>query len=187
MSFLGYPNKRPQLESLDFSQVSVVFVDNVGDFNPCGHVLLYVGGGFGHYFHKPGLSVGFDGKLDLKGEGPLKQSVHYFDGTEFSKYLSTDGKKETYRIKINLSNPDKAKAELENYLSSPTWYLLLPQNCVTFVENILIAGGHSGNLNQCPGYAALKERYKSGEISRHRFCRRKYMIEACDIWTYATE
>lgn len=154
MTYVGSSTQRPDFTALDFGRAYAVVVrtQKVGVENPniCGHVLLYIGGGMGHYFHLPGIGVPDGGNR----QSSLYQHPHYFPASEYEKYLTLDEKVEIGRYRMGIPRQEEARKQLEVACTEKRVYLLLPQNCVTFVEEILRAGGNYYNLNQCPTLAA---------------------------------
>jgi len=106
-------------------------------WNPCGHALLNVGGASGAYFHIAG--DGNDRPFMLRGSGA------------FHRYLKENGKRELRRKHVPIPNPEGAQAKLE-LLTSKNWlWGVLPNNCASFVEAVIQAGGSkSGLYSNCP-------------------------------------
>lgn len=70
---------------------------------------------------------------------------------EYRRYMEQAGKHELFRRHIHLSNPEGAQRRLEE-LSVKVWYWLgVPNNCVSYVEELLTAGGaDDSSLSNCP-------------------------------------
>lgn len=134
MVYEGEVLDRCGLLKMSFDHAFAVVV--TGDsWNPCGHLLLNVGGGCGYYCHVVGLH-GFP---------------RYMDEFGFRKYLATTGKSVIRRTFVPLPAPAKAYAKAEQLLSMPWSWWLLPHNCATFVEKVLQAGGtRAGLYGNCP-------------------------------------
>lgn len=122
------------LKALDFSKIYAIEV--TGSFpNPCGHMLLNIGGPGGWYFHVSKRKA----LPDVMGE------------VGYRRYLTDNKKTEKNRYEIPLSNPAGAQLELEQQLKEKWRWFVLPHNCVSFVETIAHAGGsNSGLYSNCP-------------------------------------
>lgn len=120
--------------SYDFSRSYAVVVS--GDtFNPCGHMLLNAGGRGGWYFHI----------AERKGY------PRYMGQTGYERYLRENGKTEISRTFVPLRYPQRSMAKLVDLLSMQWSWWLLPNNCASFVEDVLQAGGTSaGLITNCP-------------------------------------
>jgi hypothetical protein len=118
-------------------QVTFAVIVSGARWNPCGHALLNVGGATGTYFHIAG--DGNDRPYMLRGS------------TAFQRYIRENGKKELRRQHIPISNPQGAQAKLEA-LTSRNWiWGVLPNNCASFVEEVIQAGGSTmGLYSNCP-------------------------------------
>ena len=107
--------------------------------NKCGHVLFYTPSGGGYYLHVPGDWVGYPKYMTPHG---------------FSKYIKDHGKTILNRKKVTLSNPNGVTLFLEECLSKKWKWKVLPDNCVTFVESMMKAGGGDWGLkSNCPIFA----------------------------------
>lgn len=134
MVYEGEVLDRCGLLKMSFDHAFAVVVSGAR-WNPCGHLLLNVGGGCGYYCHV----------AEVKG------FPRYMNEAGFRKYLTTNGKRELRRTFVPLSSPAKAYAKAEQLLSMPWSWWLLPHNCATFVEEVLQAGGTSAGLySNCP-------------------------------------
>mgnify|MGYP006336675667 CR=1 FL=1 len=124
--------------NLDFSTVAVVAVSGDG-INGCGHCILAVGSSAGStYFHVAGRN----------------SNPKYMSQAGYSRYLVESKKTEWKRIRIQLPNPTAAFAKLEELLSKPWLWLVLPNNCVAFVEEVIAAGGATWSSgSNCPAIA----------------------------------
>lgn len=122
----------------DFKHTCAVIVTGDG-INLCGHTLLHTGGGW--YFHV----AGSNDVPKFMSEGGYK------------RYLTETGKKEIRRWIVPLPNPAGAHQKLEELLAKQWLWLLLPHNCVSFVEEIVLAGGSdAGMYLNCPRLEAFK-------------------------------
>lgn len=133
---------------IDFSQTRIVAVSGDGP-NVCGHLLIYAAGRGGYYFHV----------------AALRDYPRYMNDSGYRRYLTESGKTELRRRRIELPNPEGALLYLEGLLAEKWTWLVLPNNCVTFVEGLIQAGGGTwGSYSNCPGVAAaptLPERIQS--------------------------
>jgi hypothetical protein len=69
----------------------------------------------------------------------------------FMRYLTTQRKRELRRAFLPVVYPERALAKMEDLLSRPWSWWVLPHNCVTFVEEVLRAGGSTAGLySNCP-------------------------------------
>ena len=136
---------------LDWSQAAFVVVSG-SQTNPCGHALLYVGGGFGHYFHVPGIPRWY--------ERPF-----YISGPDFPRYLSTSGKREIGRKKLNIPCPAQAEAKLRALMEAKWAYGVLPQNCVSFVQEVAKAGGNKWDFNNWPQLEPLRFKWLEEKVA----------------------
>ena len=121
-------------DAYNFSNTFAVVVSGDGP-NFCGHLILNLGGLGGSYFHVAGLRT----------EPKLMSEQGY------RRYLKETAKKEIKRFKVKISKPIDAMLKIEQLLSAPWTWGLLPHNCASFVENIVAAGGSSAGLySNCP-------------------------------------
>jgi hypothetical protein len=121
----------------DFSRVAVVAVSGDGP-NVCGHLLIHAGSADGYYFHV----------ADLRGY------PKYMTEQGYRRYLRESGKSEIRRVPLSLPNPNGAYLYLERLMAEPWTWLVLPNNCVAFVEEIIRAGGGTwGSYSNCPAIA----------------------------------
>jgi len=122
----------------DFKHCCAVIV--TGDpGNPCGHSLLHTGGGW--YFHVAG------------GHTVPK----FMSEGGYQRYLQENGKQEIRRWPIKLPDPHGAHRKMEELLARQWLWLALPQNCVSFVEEIVRAGGSkAGMYFNCPTGESFK-------------------------------
>lgn len=120
------------LKTSDFKHTCAVLVSGDGP-NFCGHALLHVGDNW--YFHVAG---GY--------------SIPKFMGEAgYQRYLRENDKKEIRRWIIRLPNPEGAHAKLDALVNRKWLWGILVNNCVTFVEEILQAGGsNAGVYLNCP-------------------------------------
>lgn len=107
--------------------------------NPCGHALLHTGGGW--YFHVAG---GYAVPRFMSGSG-------------YQRYLKENSKREIRRWPIKLPDPHGAHRKMQELLARQWLWLGIPQNCVSFVEEITRAGGSkAGMYFNCPTGEAFR-------------------------------
>lgn len=121
-------------EAFDFSNTSAVVVS--GDaWNPCGHMLLKVGAANGYYFHVAGPYV----------------RPKFMQELGFVRYLRENRKRVLSRRPVDIKNPAGAQAKLDELMSKRWLWLMVPNNCASFLEQIVQAGGSSAGLwLNCP-------------------------------------
>ncbi|MGJ9417085.1 hypothetical protein ACHAC9_04865 [Massilia sp. CMS3.1] len=120
------------LKPFDFKHACAVVVSGDG-INFCGHALLHTGGGW--YFHIAGK---YDVPKFMREDG-------------FQRYLRENGKHEIRRWRIQIPNPAGAHRKLEELLAKQWRWLVLPNNCTSFVEEVVQAGGSkAGMYFNCP-------------------------------------
>jgi len=131
---------------LDFTVVYAVIVS--GDFpNPCGHALLFVP-------RQYGISSS-DGSYfqvaEMNGFPRIMSESGYY------RYLRTNRKTEITRYAVSLPNPDGAVNRLVEVMQKKWLWMVLPNNCAAFVEDIVRAGGSSAGLySNCPRLEEFK-------------------------------
>jgi len=123
---------------IDCASVTVVAVSGAGP-NVCGHLLLHTGPSRGgYYFH---IAV-------------LHGQPHYMSESGYRRYLSEAKKTELRRIPLRLPNPEGARQYLEALMANSWTWLAVPNNCVSFVEEVIRAGGGTwGSFSNCPTVA----------------------------------
>ncbi len=131
MAYLGEHLTSCRAVPFDWSNTSLVIVSGVAA-NPCGHAIARAGN---FYFH-----------IDGAREYPW-----YFGVAGYQRYLKENGKKQLKSTRVNITNPVGAQAKLEE-LSARKWtWLLLPNNCASFVEEVFSAGGSNvSTWSNCP-------------------------------------
>lgn len=74
----------------------------------------------------------------------------------YRRYLKEGGKREIRRWLVAISDPLGAHRKLEELLAKRWQWLLLPNNCVSFVEEIVFAGGSKAHMHyNCPTLEAF--------------------------------
>jgi hypothetical protein len=132
---------------IDFSETFVVAVSGSGP-NVCGHLLLFAQK-CGYYFHVAEW-YGYP---------------HYMTEEGYQRYLKEEGKTELRRRKVALPKPNDALVYLEGLLSRPWKWFVVPNNCVSFAEEVIKAGGGNwSSITNCPAIAtsdSISERLES--------------------------
>ncbi len=120
------------LDYTDFKHTCAVIVSGDGP-NFCGHALLHVGDAW--YFH-------------VAGRNSLPKFMHE---SGYQRYLKETGKREIRRWIVKLSNPRGAHEKLHDLMEKRWLWLVLPNNCTSFVEEVVRAGGSkAGMYFNCP-------------------------------------
>lgn len=138
MAYIGEQwRNKPLPNNLDFTHTYLVLVSAELP-NSCGHVLLYINGGFGHYFHFCGPYI-FDFPRHINGDS----------GYRF--FLKDSRKMELMRRKVIVPNPEKAKERLTELMNKRWLWLMGSHNCASFASEVLHAGGNSSSMpRHCP-------------------------------------
>lgn len=118
-------------QAFNFHYTNVIVVTGAV-WNFCGHTMLNAGE---HYFHVAGVHA----------------RPKYMDEAGYRRYLRETGKREMKRQRIVLPYPERAQAKLDELLSNKWKWGVVPNNCSTFVEQIVKAGGsNTGLYFNCP-------------------------------------
>ena len=134
MGYAGEVLNACGLIEIDFTETWVVAVSGDGP-NVCGHLLLYAGNRTKFYYHV----------AELHGH------PRYMDEGGYRRYLAETGKTEITRRRVGLPNPDGALIDLENLMARKWLWAVVPNNCVTFAEEVIAAGGGTwASLSNCP-------------------------------------
>lgn len=131
MSFIGIHLEVCGVIPFNWDHTSLVVVSGDGP-NVCGHALIKVGF---YYFHIAGLA----------------SRPYFMPEQGYRRYLDESGKTELFRRPVYLPDPEGAERKL-NELSVDPWYWFgIPNNCVSFVEELFSAGGADESiLSNCP-------------------------------------
>lgn len=122
----------------DFKHCCAVVVTGT-PANFCGHALLHTGGGL--YFH----IAGFNNKPKIMTQNG------------YLRYLKENGKREIRRWVVSIPDPAGAHRKLDELLAKRWLWLMLPQNCASFVEEVVRAGGSkAGQYFNCPSMEPFK-------------------------------
>lgn len=120
------------LHSSDFKHTCAVIVSGDGP-NFCGHALLHVGNAW--YFH-------------VAGRNSLPKFMHE---SSYQRYLKETGKREIRRWIVKLSNTQGAHQKLHELMKKQWLWLAVPNNCASFIEEVVQAGGSkAGMYFNCP-------------------------------------
>ena len=129
---------------LDFSVTQAVVVSGAS-WNPCGHMILCTGNSSNTawYFHVAGAGV-----REVYGVYAYPKFMRERD---YQRYLWENGKVEIRRMDTQISNPSEAYQRLTALMISKWWWKVLPDNCATFVKEIVRAGGRNLDvILNCP-------------------------------------
>ena len=138
MAFEGDPMNESRVFS--FKVTNAVVVSGV-KVNPCGHLILNLGGSPGEYFHVSEL-YGY----------PL-----YMNEDGYQRYLKENGKKELRRWPVAITKEPEANAKLCDLMAKKWFWGVLPHNCAAFVETVVQAGGSKAGLYfNCPTAEAFR-------------------------------
>jgi len=131
MSFIGHHLNACMANLFDWHHTNLVVVSGDGP-DICGHALIQAGA---NYFHISGLVA----------------RPYMMQESGYRRYLSEGSKTELFRRPVHLPSPEGAQRKLEK-LSAEAWHWYgIPNNCVTYVEEIFRAGGASESiLSNCP-------------------------------------
>ncbi|QHF01491.1 MULTISPECIES: hypothetical protein [Pseudomonas syringae group] len=131
MSYLGVNLNFCRAVPFEWYDAGLVVVSGDGP-NICGHALLRVGK---FYFHIAGLVA----------------RPYYMDEVGYKRYLAESSKIEIFRRRVMVKNSEAAQRKLEALSARPWHWLGIPNNCVSYVEEIFNAGGASESLlSNCP-------------------------------------
>lgn len=141
MSYSGEQMNACGAFDIDCSKITVVAVSGDGP-NVCGHLLIRTGGKDGpRYFH-----------VD-----ELHNYPKYMTEAGYHHYLTEAGKTELKRIGMSLPDPQGALLYLESLMANKWTWLVLPNNCVAFVEEVIKAGGGEwASYSNCPSVATAE-------------------------------
>ncbi len=140
MAFEGELLNQCSTLGLDFSSAKIVAVSGDGP-NFCGHMLIAFGpvsGGFNTCFHVAGLY----------------SRPRYMSEEGFQRYLKETGKQQLNTMFLNLPKPIGAQNYLCGLMAKKWIWGVIPNNCVAFVEEIVLAGGAEwSSRTNCPAVA----------------------------------
>lgn len=130
--YIGEVMLQCHAQMFDFRHTNAIVVSGAS-LNPCGHMLLSTGGGW--YFH---VAV---------RKGPPR----YMREPGYARYLKDHGKRQLRRTPVRVPEPEAAHRKLEELLGKPWSWWVLPNNCASFVEDVVRAGGSKAGLYfNCP-------------------------------------
>lgn len=117
--------------ALSFTTVKVIIVSG-NSINPCGHSILQIDD---FYFHIIGLF----------------SYPKFLTKKQFSRYIKENNKTIIFTTRRFTQNKKAAMAMLKSLLAKRWMYALVTYNCLTFVEDIVFAGGDNINMViNCP-------------------------------------
>ena len=148
MAYHGEVLDQCGLIEIDCSKIAVVAVSGDGP-NICGHLLLYTPNRGGYYFHV----------AEFHGY------PRYMSESGYRRYLREAGKTELRRRYLSLPNAVGALLYLEGLMANTWTWGGIPNNCVSFVEEVIRAGGGTwSSYSNCPDVATQDT--ISGRIQR---------------------
>ena len=128
------------VQPFDFKNAYALAVSGAS-WNPCGHMLLNTGGRGGWYFH-----IG-----ERKGNPRFMREAGYL------RYLKEHQKRELRRTFLSIPKPEAAHRKLEELLAKQWSWFVLPNNCASFIEDVVQAGGSTAGLYfNCPSREIFK-------------------------------
>lgn len=140
------PNGSPILSGLKLTGIECVFVSGDG-VNVYGHAIAHCIGGSDAYFHvvgdadSPGWKYAVNPGWGLGSR--LTGKPRYMDGAGFKRYLSETGKSEWGRVDGKITSAGGATAYLQKRCLSTWFWGAVAHNCVSFVREVIAAGGGS--------------------------------------------
>lgn len=146
--FLGDPgNLFAHAGALTFTTVEAVVVSGSGP-NLCGHMLLRVDG---FYFHVAGV---YDYPRVMTESG-------------YRHYLASNTKTELSRVVTPVVDRGSAKNQLLLLLQEKWLWLVVPNNCADFVEEVMQAGNVDfGLISNCPVQLMVKVRQQNARAGK---------------------
>lgn len=149
--YVGEEMHQCLITPFDFKNTYAIVVS--GDrFNPCGHMILNVGSteSAGWWFHV----------IEIRGRPKFMRRAGY------ERYRKENSKTVLSTRRIEIPNPDGAQRKLDELLSRSWSWFVLPNNCASFLEGVVRAGGSKAGLYlNCP----TLERFKWLEESSYRY------------------
>jgi hypothetical protein len=131
MSYIGMHMNECTVIPLDWHDAWLVVVSGDGP-NVCGHALLRAGP---RYLHIAGIYA----------------RPYFMDEAGYLRYLSESEKTELFRRKVFVTDINGAQRKVEALSVRPWHWLGIPNNCVTYVEEIFAAGGaNEAIFSNCP-------------------------------------
>ncbi len=141
MAYSGEILNASGIINIDLTAATVVAVSGDGP-NFCGHLLLRAGGRGGLYFHV----------AEFRG------APRYMTENGYRRYLRELGKTELRQVPVRLPDPGAAMIYLEALMADTWTWLVVPNNCVAFVEEVIAAGGGTwASASNCPSVAVADD------------------------------
>lgn len=133
---------------LNFTVTQAVVVSGAS-LNPCGHMLLCAGSNSqdAWYLHVAGIA-GTTRGIHIPG---VYGYPAFMREAGYRRYLMENKKHEIRRLDAQITNPSRAYARLLQLMANKWFWKVLPDNCASFVKEVVAAGG--GNLTvllNCP-------------------------------------
>lgn len=81
----------------------------------------------------------------------------YMTLSQFGYYIESNGKTELFRNRRVLTNKNEARSKLRELLTDKWLWLVIPNNCADFVEEVIGAGENDfGLISNCPKQLSIK-------------------------------
>jgi len=145
---------------IDFTNTWAVVVSGAS-WNPCGHMLFCCGTNSDDSWY---LHVAGQGVREVLGVWAYPKFMR--GDANFYRYLADNGKREIRRIDVRMTNPSGAYTALMKYMADKWFWRVLPNNCVTFTRDLVVAGG--GTLAvplNCPDQEFVRRLKKAGRAA----------------------
>ena len=134
MAYLGDRMNMCNAQMFNFHTTQAIVVSGDG-INLCGHMLLNTGGSGGMYFHVAGVH----------------DYPRYMNANGFDRYVRENKKRVLRRQHVHIPDPTASHHKLEQLLADRWRWMVLPNNCANFVEEVVRAGGSKAGLYfNCP-------------------------------------
>ena len=89
--------------------------------------------------------------------GGIHGFPRYMNEQGFQRYLKENHKSVLHRLTAPIPSPDAARTHLERRMSERWTWAVLPNNCVSFVEEVINAGGGEwASASNCPSVATAR-------------------------------
>ena len=156
MSYKGERLEKCHLSFFNKKIWNVVIVSSMFP-NPCGHALLNFGGVGGYFAH-----------IEWEGVIPFERPF-FLDQKGFDRYMKDNNKLELYRHNVFVPNPEASFKKLEELLTKKWAWGGIVHNCVTFIEDVLSAGGAKFSMKvDCPVHLIRENPLKNTEWSPYK-------------------
>lgn len=82
---------------------------------------------------------------------------HYMQELGFRRYLRENGKRVLSQRSVKTTRPEAAQFKLDQLMSKRWLWLMAPNNCASFLEEVVQAGGSTADLYlNCPTLERFK-------------------------------